>query len=76
MNLWDKLILQSVITLNLLRPSRRKPDISAYEALNGKFNYNATPLALPGCKITDFESTQTKKSFVPHCVQHGIFDRR
>jgi len=46
---------QSVLTLNLLRPSRQNPTISAYTALNGKFNYDATPLAPPGCKIIAFE---------------------
>ena len=34
--------------------------------MDEKFNYDATPLALPGCKIIAFESTQTKKSFAPH----------
>ena len=69
MNLWEKLIPQSVITLNLLRPSRRNPNISAYEALNGKFNYDATPLAPPGFKVIEFESTQTRKIFSPHGIQ-------
>ena len=69
MQLWDKLIPQSVITLNLLRPSRRNPNISAYEALNGKFSYYATPLAPTGCKVIAFESTQTRKTFEPHGMQ-------
>ena len=75
-HLWDKLILQSVITLNLLRPSRRNPNISAYEALNGKFNYNATPLAPSGCTIIAFESTQTKTRLHHMVFQHGTLDRR
>ena len=49
MHLWDRLIPQSVITLNLLRPSRRNSNVSAFEALNGKFNCDVTPLAPPGC---------------------------
>ena len=69
MHLWDKLIPQSEITLNLLRPSRRNPNISAYEALNGKFNYDATPLAPPGCKVIAFESPQNRNTFAPHGVQ-------
>ena len=51
MHLWDRLTPQSVITLNILQPSRRNPNVSAYEALNGKINYDATPLAPPGCKV-------------------------
>ena len=69
MQLWDKLIPQSVITLNLLRTSRRNPNTSAYEALNEKFNYDATPLAPPGCKVIAFESKQTRKTFAPHGMQ-------
>ena len=57
MKLWDKMIIQSVITLNLLRPPRRYPNISEYKAFKGKFNYDATPLAPPGCKVIALEST-------------------
>ena len=66
MNLWDRLIPQSVIKLNLLLKSRRYPNKSAYEVLNGPFNYDATPLAPTGCKIIAFESTQSRKSFSLH----------
>ena len=68
MHLWDRLIPQSVLTLNLLRPSRRNPNISAYQALNGTYNYDATPLAPPGCKTIAFESPQTRRTFAPHGV--------
>jgi len=68
MHLWDRLIPQSVITLNLLRASRRDPTISAYTALNGPFNYDATPLAPPGCKVIAFEAPQHRKSFAPHGI--------
>ena len=54
MNLWDCLIPQSVITINLLQQSRSDPNKSAYKALNGSFNYDATPLAPPGCKTIAF----------------------
>ena len=68
MHLWDRLIPQSVITLNMLRASRRDPTISAYTALNGPFNYDATPLAPPGCKVIAFEAPQHRKSFAPHGI--------
>ena len=51
MHLWDRLLLQATITLNLLRPSRLNPKLSAYAYLNGDFNYMATPLAPPGIKV-------------------------
>ena len=43
--LWEKLLPQTELTLNLLRQSNIAPDISAWEQLKGPFNFNATPLA-------------------------------
>ena len=42
-NCWDLLVPQSVIALNLLRPSRINPAISTYVQINGNFNFNDTP---------------------------------
>jgi len=36
--------------------------------LNGAFNYDATPLAPPGCKIITFESPQIRKTFEPYGI--------
>ena len=41
---WYCLVEQAEITLNLLRPSRLNPKLSAYAQLNGKFDYNRTPM--------------------------------
>ena len=49
---WDRFIEQANITLNLLRSSRENPKISAYTYIFGKFNFNATPLAPPGKKLS------------------------
>jgi hypothetical protein len=51
LDLWDKLIPQSVITLNLLRRSRINPQLSAYAQVFGAFDYNKTPLAPPGTQV-------------------------
>ena len=50
-NCWDLLIALSVLTLNLLRGSKINPRISAYTQVKGAFNWNATPLMPPGCKV-------------------------
>jgi len=42
--LWDKLLQQAELTLNLLRGSRMNPKLAAWEQLHGVFDYNATPL--------------------------------
>ena len=47
LHLWDKLIPQGLITLNLLRPSHTCPQLSAYAQIHGAFDYNQTPLAPP-----------------------------
>lgn len=48
---WDKLIPQSVLTLNLLRQSNVAPNISAYTYHHGSFDYNRMPLAPMGCTV-------------------------
>ena len=51
-NCWDLLqVSQAVLMLNLLRPSRINPAISAYVEINGIFNFNDTPLVPTGCRI-------------------------
>ena len=65
-HLWDRLISQSVMTLNILQPSRRNQNISAYTALNGLLNFDATPLASPGCKAVIYETPSNRTSFSPH----------
>ena len=44
-SLWDRLLPQTDITLNLLRQSNATPTVSAYAHLCGPFDYNKMPLA-------------------------------
>ena len=48
---WDRLKEHVEITLNLMRPSRINPLISAYEYLRGPFIWEHTPLGPPGASI-------------------------
>lgn len=66
MHLWDRLLPQATITLNLLRPSRRNPQISAYQMLEGNYDFNSTPMAPPGTKIILHEKPNERKSWDPH----------
>ena len=45
LQLWDRLAPQVQDTLNLIRASRINPNISAFEALNGPYNWDWYPLA-------------------------------
>jgi hypothetical protein len=50
LQLWDKITPQVQDMLNMMRASRTDPTNSAYEALNGPYNWNRYPLAPLGCK--------------------------
>jgi len=63
LQLWDKLAPQVQDTLNLLRTSRTNPEISAYEALNGPYDWNRYPLAPPGCKAIIYEAPAVRGSW-------------
>jgi hypothetical protein len=56
MCLWCRLIDQCTQTLNLTRPSRINPRLSAEAQLDGAFDHNKTPLAPPGTKVLIHET--------------------
>ena len=60
--LWDKLLPQTEITLNLLRQSNITPAISAWEKFNGPFNFDATPLAPLGSQIITHNKPGNRRS--------------
>ena len=51
LKLWCKLVVQSVITPNLLRPSLINPNLSVHAKIFGNFNYECTPMDPPGIKV-------------------------
>ena len=63
MHLWDRLILHATTTLNLLRPSKLNPTLSAYAQLHGAFDFNRAPLAPPGCRSLIYKSPQHRASW-------------
>jgi hypothetical protein len=60
MNLWERLLPQTVLTLNLLRQSNVAPAVSAYQYLNGPFDYNKMPLAPMGCAVQVHENRERR----------------
>jgi hypothetical protein len=50
LQLWDEFLPQIKLTLNLLCFSRRNPSRSANKEVNGRFDYNKTPVAPLGTK--------------------------
>ena len=63
---WDRLLNQAFLTLNLLRPSRINPALSAYAYLFGLFNFDATPLAPPGIKTMTHSKPNVRASWDPN----------
>jgi hypothetical protein len=70
LHLWDRLLSQAEITLNLLRTSRLHPQLSAAAHFHGLVDYNKTDFAPPGCKIIAHEKPGTRRTRAPH-GQHG-----
>jgi hypothetical protein len=69
-HLWDRLLPQAEMTLNLLRTSREHPQLSAAAHYHGMIDYNKTAFATPGCKIIAHEKPSQRRTWVPH-GQHG-----
>jgi hypothetical protein len=70
MHLWDRLLPQAEITLNLLRTSRLHPQLSAAAHYHGLVDYNKRAFAPPGCKIIAHENPGKWRTWAPH-GQHG-----
>ena len=67
-SLWDRLLPQTEITLNLLRQSNATPTVSAYTHLCGPFDYNKMPLAPMGCAVQVHEKTDKRGTWAYHSV--------
>ena len=68
MHLWDRLLPQTEITLNLLRQSNATPTVSAYAHLSGPFDYNKMPLAPMGCEVQVLEKPDKRGTWAYHSV--------
>jgi hypothetical protein len=66
MHLWDRILSQAFITLNMLRTSRINPKLSAATHIFGQHNYNRAPMAPPGARIIAHETLGRRKTWAPH----------
>jgi hypothetical protein len=66
MHLWDRLLPQAVITLNMLRTSRINPKLSAATHSFGEYDFNIAPMAPPGTRIIAHETPNRRKTWAPH----------
>jgi hypothetical protein len=68
LHLWDRLLPQVLLTLNLLRASRINPRLSAQAQIHGAFDFNRTPLAPPGTRVMIHETSSVRGTWAPHAV--------
>ena len=65
--LWDELLQQVEITINLLRPASSNPDMSAYEAFHGRtYDFVAHPIVPCGTALIIHDAPQNRASWAPH----------
>ncbi len=67
-NLWDQLLPQTEITINLIQQSNPTPNVSAYTHLSGTFNYNKMPLTPMGCEAQVHKKTNKCDTWAYHSV--------
>jgi hypothetical protein len=66
MYLWDRLLPQAVITLNMLRTSRINPKLSAATHIYGQYDLNRAPIAPLGTRIIAHETPNRRRTWAPH----------
>jgi hypothetical protein len=66
MHLWDRLLPQAVITLNMLRTSIINPKLSAATKIYGQYDFNRAPMAPPGTRIIAHETPNRRRNWAPH----------
>ncbi len=68
MNLWDRLLPQAVLTLNLLQQSNIARTVSAYQYIHLAFDYNKMPLAPMGCAAQIHKRSEKRGSWAANLV--------
>ena len=66
LHLWDRLLPQALLSLNLLRGSRLNPKLSAWAQMFGNFDFNRTPIAPPGVRVIVHEKPSKRSTWAPH----------
>ncbi len=67
-HLWDQLLPQTEITLNLIWQLNATPTVSAYAHLSGPFDNNKMPLASMGCEAQIHKKTNKQGTRADHSV--------
>jgi hypothetical protein len=68
LRIWDRLLPQATITLNLMRQSHFNPKVSVYAQLYGHYDFNQAPMAPPGTRIIAHEKRKQRARWDPDGV--------
>jgi hypothetical protein len=63
---WCRLTNQCDYTINILQPCRQNPLLSAFEAMEGSFSFDVTPMAPPGPEVLIHLQPTRRKSWSFH----------
>ncbi len=69
LHLWDKLVFQALLTLNLMRRSRINPNLSAWAQVYGNYDFNCTPISPPGIRVLVHKKPDNRTTWVPHAIK-------
>ena len=67
-SMWDHLIEQAVITLNLLRQNVVHPHLSVWDNQNGTLNYDDTPMSHMGFRVMIHKTEKLRSSWDFHAA--------
>ena len=74
--LWDRLLPQVTMTLNMLRRSQLNFGISTYEQVDGIQSFERIPLAPLGCKVQIHENLINDSPTLPTQSMDGNLDQQ
>jgi len=69
LHLWDKLIPQAILMLNLMHGSRINPNLSAWAQVHGNYDFNKTPIVPPEIKVLIHKKPSNRTTWAPHAIK-------
>ena len=63
MGLWCRLLEQTDLGVNIVRPYRQNPRLSAWAAMEGEYHFHATPIAPPGSKMLMYQKPGSRRTW-------------
>ena len=60
---WCRLLTQTDLSVNIVRPNRQNPLLSAWASMEGELHFDATPVAPPGSEMLMHQKPGRRKTF-------------